>query len=95
MDYITDKRIIKLLYPYFSLILQTMKIWQSDVLLPLTDFIKEMHKAGGAALGLSCGACFELPNAVYFGSGAVHNTRLNQLINNQHIKIFRVAKSDT
>ena len=28
------------------------------------------HKAGSAALGLSCGACFELPNSVYFGSGA-------------------------
>ena len=28
MDYITDKRIIKLLCPYFSLILQTTKIWQ-------------------------------------------------------------------
>jgi hypothetical protein len=29
MDYITDKRIIKLLCPYFSLILRTTKIWQS------------------------------------------------------------------
>ena len=28
MDYITDKRIIKLLCPYFSLILRTTKIWQ-------------------------------------------------------------------
>ena len=28
------------------------------------------HKAGRAAFGLSCGACFEQPNPVYFGSGA-------------------------
>ena len=36
------------------------------------------HKAGRAALGLSCGACFEQPNPVYFGCGAAlqvsHNT---------------------
>ena len=28
------------------------------------------HKAGRAAFGLSCDASFELPNLVYFGSGA-------------------------
>ena len=28
------------------------------------------YKAGRAAFGLSCGACFELLNPVYFGSGA-------------------------
>ena len=28
------------------------------------------YKAGRAAFGLSCGACIELPNPVYFGCGA-------------------------
>jgi hypothetical protein len=36
----------------------------------LSDAVEETHKAGRAALRLSCGACFELPNFVYFGSGA-------------------------
>ena len=35
--------------------------------------LDHQHKAGRAALGLSCGACFELPNLVYFGSGAPQN----------------------
>ena len=36
----------------------------------LNDAVEETHKAGRAALRLSRGACFELPNFVYFGSGA-------------------------
>ena len=31
---------------------------------------EKTHKAGRAALGLSCVACFEQPNPVYFGCGA-------------------------
>ena len=37
---------------------------------PHHDPYKYQHKADRAALGLSCRACFELPNPVYFGSGA-------------------------
>ena len=41
---------------------------------------EEMHRAGRAAPGLSCVACFEQPNLVYFGCGAalqvLHNTLL-------------------
>lgn len=35
--------------------------------------VRLWHKAGVAALGLSCSACFELPNSVYFGSVAQQN----------------------
>ena len=38
---------------------------------PTHILAQETHKAGSAALGLSCRACFELPNPVYFGSGAL------------------------
>jgi hypothetical protein len=31
---------------------------------------QETHKAGSAALGLSCGVCFVLTNPVHFGSDA-------------------------
>ena len=40
---------------------------------PHHDPYKYQHKAGRAALGLSCGACFELPDPVYFGSGAYYS----------------------
>ena len=36
----------------------------------LADVVVKPHKAGIAAFGLSCGACFVLPNFVYFGSAA-------------------------
>ena len=40
---------------------------------PTHILAQETHKAGRAALGLSCGACFELPDPVYFGSGAYYS----------------------
>lgn len=36
----------------------------------LERLVDVKHKAGRAALGLSCVACFELPDSVFFGSGA-------------------------
>ena len=40
---------------------------------PTHILAQETHKAGSAALGLSCEACFELPIPVYFGSGAYYS----------------------
>ena len=40
---------------------------------PTHILAQEKHKAGRAVLGLSCGACFELPDPVYFGSGAYYS----------------------
>ena len=39
---------------------------------PTHILAQETHKAGRAVLGLSCGACFELPDPVYFGSGVYY-----------------------
>ena len=40
---------------------------------PTHILAQETHKAGRAVLGLSCGASFELPDPVYFGSGASYS----------------------
>ena len=45
--------------------------------------LNHQHKAGRAAFRLSCGACFEQPNPVYFGCGA--DRRKPQTVNNQDI----------
>ena len=41
------------------------------------------YKAGIAAIGLSYGVCFELPNLVYFGSGAPQS---DQFWSHQYLK---------
>ena len=43
------------------------------------ESITDEHKAGRAALGLSCGARFELPNGVDFGSGAFQSGSFDSL----------------
>ena len=43
------------------------------LMVPAERNLYTTHKAGRAALGLSCGACFELPDPVYFGSGAYYS----------------------
>ena len=40
---------------------------------PTYILAQETHKAGRAALGLNCRACFELPDSVYFCSGAYYS----------------------
>ncbi len=50
------------------------RITQTAFLHNLPDFVEKLHKSGKAALGLSCEASFELPNSVYFGSGAPPNS---------------------
>ena len=46
----------------------------------LSTVVRDMqHKAGGAALGLSCGARFEQPNGVDFGCGAFHSGSFDSL----------------
>ena len=54
---------------------------------PTHILAQETHKAGRAVLGLSCGACFELPNPVYFGSGALYSISKAQ---NQSFSCFRL-----
>ena len=39
-------------------------------------FVRSRHKASGAALGLSCAACFEQPAGVFAGCGAKYNPRV-------------------
>ena len=54
--------------------IKTAFLWRNSKVLCcphlLSDAVEETHKAGRAAFGLSCDASFELPNLVYFGSGA-------------------------
>ena len=58
--------------------------------------LDHQHKAGRAALGLSCGACFELPNLVYFSRGAPQNDQFwsHRLINDGHygVKMYIVPQ---
>ena len=82
----TDKQVNHILTPYVTysyahrlgssihdgvckLSLKACTLWME----PAERNLYTTHKAGRAALGLSCGACFEQPNSVYFGCGAAHS----------------------
>ena len=79
----TDKQVNHILTPYMTysyahrrgssihdgvckLSLKACTLWME----PAERNLYTTHKAGRAALGLSCGVCFEQPNPVYFGCGA-------------------------
>ena len=92
----TDKQVNHILTPYVTysyahrlgssihdgvckLSLKACTLWME----PAERNLYTTHKAGRAALGLSCGACFEQPNSVYFGCGAALQVLHNRLLLNK------------
>lgn len=52
-------------------------LWaQRKIPVDLHFFVRWRHKASGAALGLSCAACFEQPAGVFAGCGAVRQAKI-------------------
>ena len=43
---------------------------------PPENLVRRRHKASGAALGLSCAACFEQPAGLFAGCGAVRQAKI-------------------
>lgn len=66
------KRYLQVVRPYCFAIFSLISVSAWACIFHLCLSLDHKHKAGRAAPGLSCDASFELPNFVYFGSGALY-----------------------